>query len=85
MAPDGGGDEVFGSAGNDRIIYTDSTGRRATQRLRYSGLESGGITATIDGVANRATVNKGSTGTDTLVDIINPLRLSTGFLWNSYR
>ena len=77
---DGGGDEVFGSAGNDRIIYTDSTGRRATQRLRYSGLESGGITATIDGVANRATVNKGSAGTDTLVDIINPLRLSTGFL-----
>ena len=65
-------DVVHGSAGDDRIVYTDS-GERAFQELDYSELDTDGITATIDGAANRATVDKGSAGTDTIADIANPL------------
>ena len=72
---DDGVDIVHGSAGNDRIVYTAS-GPSAAQELRYSAL-SAGITATIDGPANRATVVKGTAGTDTLVDVANPLRAGT--------
>ena len=72
---DDGVDIVHGSAGNDRIVYTAS-GPSAAQELRYSAL-SAGITATIDGPANRATVVKGTVGTDTLVDVANPLRAGT--------
>ena len=64
-------DVVHGSAGNDRILYTDS-GPNGAQSIRYSEL-SAGMTVTIDGTTNRATVGKGSTGTDTIVDIANPL------------
>ena len=64
-------DVVYGSAGNDRIIFSDS-GTDAYQWLGYSGL-SGGINATINGITNRATVDKGALGTDTIVDIANPL------------
>ena len=71
----GGNDAVVGSTGDDRIVYTQSTGPRASQSLRYSYSDLGGIgiTATIDGVANRGTVDKGANGTDTIVDIENPL------------
>ena len=74
---DDGTDIVHGSAGDDRIVYTGS-GPSAYQELRYSHPDTGdylngGITATIDGVANRATVDKGSSGSDTIVDIVNPL------------
>ena len=71
----GATDAVTGSTGNDRIVYTQSTGPRASQSLRYSYSDLGttGITATIDGVANRGTVDKGANGTDTIVDIENPL------------
>ena len=80
----GGGDQVEGSAGNDRIIYTDATGPSASQFLRYSGLRGSGITATIDGTANRATVSKGTAGTDTLVDVTNPLDPDRGlFLYGT--
>ena len=68
---DDGVDIVNGSAGDDRIVYTGS-GPSAAQELRYSAL-SAGITATIDGTANRATVDKGAAGADTIVDIANPL------------
>ena len=68
---DNGYDWISGSAGNDRIVYTDA-GPRAYQEIDYSDLGVG-IRATIDGAANRATVAKGSAGTDTLVDITNPL------------
>ena len=68
-----GGDWIQGSAGNDRIIYTDSVGDRAYQALGYQTLTPGGITTTIDGAANRATVDKGAAGADTIVDIENPL------------
>ena len=72
-----GSDTIDGSAGDDRIVYTDSTGERAYQSLtyywRYGLSYDRGITATIDGDANRATVDKGSVGTDTIVDIANPM------------
>ena len=72
-----GGDYIWGSAGNDRIVYTDSTGNRAYQGLtyfwRYDPFYDQGIDVTIDGVGNRATVNKGPDGTDTIVDIANPM------------
>ena len=67
-----GYDAVYGSAGNDTIIYSDS-GTAGHQELTYSAIEAGGITVTIDGAANSATVNKGSAGTDTIVDIEKPL------------
>ena len=73
---EGSYDTVYGSAGNDRIVYTDSSST-AHQSLTYVDLASGGITATIDGVTNRATIDKGAAGTDTIVDIANPLNAAT--------
>ena len=67
-------DVVFGSAGSDRIVYSDS-GPSAYQALNYSALTTG-IRATINGVSNAATVNKGTAGTDTIVDIANPMDAS---------
>ena len=67
-----GFDLVHGSSGDDRIVYTGS-GPDAYQKLEYSDLEAG-VTTMIDGAANRATVDKGAAGTDTIVDIANPLR-----------
>ena len=71
----GGSDEVKGSTGNDRIVYTESTGPRAGQDLSYaySDLGTTGITMTIDGLANRGTVDKGPHGTDTIVDVAKVL------------
>ena len=71
----GGSDSVNGSTGNDRIVYTESTGPRAGQNLiyAYSDLGTTGITMTIDGLANRGTVDKGPHGTDTIVDVAKPL------------
>lgn len=64
-------DSVYGSTGNDTIVYTDS-GPSAYQWLGYFGLENG-IRATINGVTNVGTVDKRASGTDTIVDIRNPL------------
>ena len=64
-------DEIEGSTGNDRIIFTEQSPPIWTG-LGYNALGSG-ITATIDGVANTATIDKGSTGTDTVVDVVNPM------------
>ena len=64
-------DAVLGSTGNDTIVYTDS-GPSAYQALAYFALETG-IRATINGITNVATVDKGMNGTDTIVDIRNPL------------
>ena len=71
-------DFIDGSAGSDRIVYTDSTGQYAYQGLSYMWVydayhDTQGLTVTIDGGSNRATVNKGADGTDTIVDIANPL------------
>ena len=68
---DGDGDRVFGSAGDDTIVFSDS-GPSSWQALDYSGLDTG-INAAINGVTNTANVAKGSSGTDTIVDIANPL------------
>ena len=73
-----GDEEIRGSAGDDRIVYTDS-GANAWQGLTYDRLNTGGITATIDGTANRATVDKGAAGTDTIMDIANALDADCGF------
>ena len=64
-------DEIEGSAGNDRIVFTDKVSPNWTG-VHYDTLESG-ITVTIDGVANSATIDKGSAGTDTVVDAANPM------------
>ena len=62
-------DEVRGSPGDDRIVFTNGTGSGGVD---YSRLDGNGIRATIDGAANRATVDKGAAGTDTIVDVANP-------------
>ena len=72
-----GYDTVFGSRGDDTIILTHS-GPQAYQEVDYSELSSGGIEATVDGTANIATVEKGSHGTDTILDVANPLN-AAGF------
>ena len=64
-------DRVHASAGDDTILYTDSS-ENGVQLLWYSDLDAG-VTVTIDGAADRATVDKGSAGTDTIVNIANPL------------
>ena len=72
-------DNVWASVGNDRIVYTDSTS--GYQGLWYSrpwreartALDETGITVTLNGASNTATVSKGSAGTDTIVDVSNPL------------
>ena len=71
---DNGYDVVLGSAGNDRIVYSDS-GTTAYQELNYRDLSTG-IAATIDGATNTASVTKGSLGTDTIVDVANPMNAS---------
>ena len=67
-------DVVFGSEGNDRIVFSDS-GPTAYQVLNYRELGTG-INATINGATNSARVTKGSSGTDTIVDIANPMNAS---------
>ena len=79
---DRGYDTVHGSMGDDMIVYTAS-GEEAFQNIRYSDPDDGDylnapITATIDGTANTARVSKGSAGTDTIVDVANPLN-AAGF------
>ena len=64
-------DSIYGSAGNDTIVYTDS-GPTAFQWLGYFGLETG-IRATINGITNVGRVDKGTSGNDVIVDIENPL------------
>ena len=79
---DRGYDTVHGSRGDDTIDYSGS-GAEAYQAIRYSGRDgadylASGITATIDGATNRGSIDKGSAGIDTLVNVANPLN-ATGF------
>ena len=77
---DRGYDTIFGSRGDDRYIYTGS-GADAYQEVDYSELSAvetraqviDGIRVIVDGTGNRATVGKGSAGTDTFVDVAKPL------------
>ena len=64
-------DEIEGSSGNDRIVFSEQSPPIWTG-LHYTTLDSG-ITATIDGVANSAMIDKGSAGTDTVVDVAIPM------------
>ena len=73
---------MHGSMGDDMIVYTAS-GEEAFQNIRYSDSDDGDylnarIRATVDGTANTARVDKGSAGTDTIVDVANPLN-AAGF------
>lgn len=64
-------DVIFGSAGNDRIVY--SANAVGYQELDYSRIGVR-INATIDGTANTGSIVKtGGLGTDTLIDVQNPL------------
>ena len=74
-----GCDRVRASPGNDRIVLSDTAGPRVCVTLEYARLVPGGIVATIDGGANRATVDKGAGGTDTIVDVANVLRSGGSF------
>ncbi|MFD0915109.1 choice-of-anchor C family protein [Pseudahrensia aquimaris] len=69
---DGGfiGDSVKGSTGNDRIQYSGNLG--GYQAISYAALAAG-IVFTLDTPANTATVDKGSDGTDTILDINKPM------------
>jgi Ca2+-binding RTX toxin-like protein len=70
----GDGDTVFGSTGNDTIIYTSAL--VGGQNLNYGGLNAG-ITATINGSTNTGSVDKGANGTDTLTDVATTLNSSS--------
>ena len=74
-----GYDVVNGSEGNDTIVYTGSDSGYQELRYDYDAEEGQGITARIDGTANRATVDKGASGADTIVDVANPLVGGRGF------
>ena len=81
-------DTVYGSVGDDTITYTDS-GASACQSLRYSRgrsllSEGTGVEVTLNGATNVATVGKGSDGTDTIVDIANPLNASREAPYGSF-
>ena len=65
-------DRLFGGAGNDTISFADAVS--GYYELRYDDL-NGPITATINGITNTGTVDAGAEGTDTLLDIANPLDL----------
>ena len=62
-------DELRASTGNDTI--THSSGEYSS--ITYFYLTTGGITATINGTTGTATVNKGSAGTDSIVDVDKPM------------
>ena len=71
-------DQILGSSGNDTIVFTDNA--IGNQWLDYSESDfQAGIEATIDGETNTATVDKSAAGTDTIVDIVNPLESYGGF------
>ena len=73
------GDFIRGSAGDDTIIYSQSTPGSSYQGLGYFAFGAAeGITATIDGTSNTATIDKGAAGVDTIVDISNPLTSGGG-------
>ncbi|MBQ0809475.1 calcium-binding protein [Roseovarius sp.] len=64
------GDFVLGSSGNDTVDFGGLVDGFA--EVSYAGLAAP-IIATVDGAANTGTVNKGAQGTDTLLDVENPM------------
>jgi Ca2+-binding RTX toxin-like protein len=69
-------DVILGSAGNDTIDYSSVFSN--FQTLAYANIGNG-ITFSFDRDTNTATVNKGASGTDTIIDLINPLDNGDGF------
>lgn len=63
-------DLIWGSRGNDTIDYSDN-GTTGFQEIRYFNLNAG-ITATINGIANTGTIDKGANGTDTIINVQVP-------------
>ena len=63
-------ENVRASTGDDRIVYTDGS---TYGQVSYSRLTIGGIRVTLNGGVNRATVDKGSAGTDTIVGVADLL------------
>jgi Ca2+-binding RTX toxin-like protein len=66
------GDVVTASTGNDTIDMSGNDGQNGFIALNYGGL-AGPIAATIDGGTNTGSVDKGAAGTDTLLDVQQPL------------
>lgn len=65
-----GFDVVRGSGGSDLIDYTASVINY--QELHYHTINTG-ITVNLNGDTNSATIKKGNLGTDTLINVSNPL------------
>ena len=73
-------EEVRGSPGNDRIVFTTGVNDDVYGELLYRYLTTGGITLTLNGSTGRATVNKGSAGNDTIEDLAGVLHWDHGGL-----
>ncbi|THH34715.1 calcium-binding protein [Aliishimia ponticola] len=67
---DGAGDLIVAGTGFDTIIYSDNVS--GYQEIQYRDIAEG-VTITIDGINNTGTVDKGSTGFDTITDVEMPL------------
>ena len=65
-----GGDSIITGTGNDTIDFADIVA--GWVGLDYDDM-SGPITVNIDGAANTGTIAAGAEGTDTLLDVANPL------------
>ncbi|HID07460.1 MAG TPA: calcium-binding protein, partial [Armatimonadetes bacterium] len=70
LMPNSTNETYWGNAGNDTIDMSDITDGYA--ELKYNSL-SGPVSVNIDGVANTGTVVKTGIGTDTLINIKNPM------------
>ena len=70
-------DYVEGSHGNDTIDFGDNENGWHEISYSYVGFDAG-IEVAIDGVANTGTIDKGAAGTDTILDIANPMESDCG-------
>ncbi len=69
-AGNAGFDIINGSIGNDTIDFFDAI--NGFQIINYANLDAG-ITVSVDGGIDTAGVNKGANGTDTILNVLNPL------------
>ena len=83
-APSNGQDRIFGSTGNDQIVFSDVQAGGGYLQLSYVDLSR--ITATINGPGNTGSIVKGTSGingTDTLTDIATALASVNFELWGT--
>lgn len=66
----GNGDTIYSSAGNDTFDLSDIVDGWVPLDYTFS---TSPITATINGLNNTGSINAGVEGTDTIIDVINPL------------